>query len=260
MHKVSRYAPIFVVAILFILNETASAEVQKSKENNSSTERCASLMMSLDERFYAILFAGSVNRNDVDAALEFLKEVEKSCIASTYQRAQISDLKGEAAHLAFRYTKDREYLDIAITAYKEALALDTARNELVNWHLSRLMRTAGNFEQAFQYINKVLDMEPRPKEPLPYLTTAFQLSVDAKKWDDAKGLIQLLSKRNPRFYQDPDVLLSAVETLCHFNQLDDAKVIIKNVEDHVQLNATEREQLNLSKVTVKNCGRQSNDS
>jgi tetratricopeptide (TPR) repeat protein len=220
---------------------------------DTSAKNCFMEMQKLEDRFYSELLAGSEKRNDVDAALKVLKEVGEFCPGSSEKEALLHDLKGEAMHLAYSYTGDKMYFDAGKVSYERGLALNTARNEKIYWHMARLLRTAKDYPKAVYYINQVLGMRPKPKDPLPYLQTAFQLTVDTEQWDDAGGLLEELSRRDKRFYRDTDLLLSAVKTLCHFKQLDDAKKSIQNVEQHVKLDANDEEHIRISRDVIKKC-------
>ena len=207
-------------------------------------------MKDLESRFYETLFSGRAS--SVFDALELLNKLNP-CEKSTDDRALIDDLLGEASNLAYKASGDKSYFEAAQTAYEKAAALNTARNEKIYWHMARLMRSAKRYPEAIQYLNKVLEMRPEPKDPLPYLETAFQLTVDTDQWKDAKGLLGELLKRNKQFYADPELLLSSVITLCHFEEYDNAKTIIKNVENYVELDESGKKLVQQSKDTVKNC-------
>lgn len=215
----------FIISAGFVVSFSSIVSASEPRE-------CFMLLPGLEEKVEKLL--ASDHGDPANEALELIKQSEP-CAKTPDDRALLFDLYGEAFHLAYIYSKGEEFFDYSFKAYSKAASLNTIRNEKIYWHISQLMRSAGRHSEAMQYINKVLDMRPKPKDPLPYLETAFQLVVDTKQWDDAKGLMEELSRRDQSFYANPNLLLPTVETLCHINHFDDARRIIKNVEEHVEL-------------------------
>jgi tetratricopeptide (TPR) repeat protein len=221
-----------------------------STVNADTGKGCAMNLLDIENRFNNLLLSSDADR--VDQALVLLGDAEK-CQKTVEDKALVADLFGEICRLTYIYSRKASAFDCALNAFSKAAALNTARNEKIYWHMAQLMRNAGRYEDAIQSLNKVLNMTPEPKNPLPYLATGFQLSVDTQQWNDAKGLMEELSRRDQRFYAQPDLLLSSVVTLCHFNQLGDAKIIVKNVEENVVLDDAGKKLLQQSKEVIRNC-------
>lgn len=224
----------------------------------SFDRECKTIMGSLDNKIYTLL-SDYDNQKSLEEAIDLLNTSKSSCGISPEWDAQLYDLRGYVATRTYKFSGRKYFYDDAVQSFQKALELNTSRSEYVYYHMAGLMRQSKEFAKGIGFINKALNFEPQPKDPLPYLKLAFQLAVDVKDWKAAGDLMEIVTKRDSyHFYENPDLILSMVEAFCYHNELAPARILIEKNEKYMidtknQNNETWRALLNEAKKIADNC-------
>ena len=218
--------------------------VNVSAENMNACEIDSS---GFSKNFYDLLF----KQNDYKSAMGLVKERE-TCIDNNDEAAFVIDMNAELMRYSYMRTHDKEFSDNAESLYKKALDLNSKHDDVILWHLSMLMWEKGDYKQGIKYIDQAL--QKKPKDPIPYYSTALILSVEVGHWKQAKALVNVLLRNKKDYYLSIPLLSATVKTLCHYNKSEAAQQFVKNVEkSRSNMRTAEKEMFQETKKLANSC-------
>jgi len=241
MVKINKSRIIFLLISIIFITPIGSATAEEKCEFNRN---------KLVKDFYVSLY----KMNSPNAAKNVINQVEP-CVSNKYQAAIVTDMYGDIFRHGFKKTKKADLADKAESMYHRALTFESKHDEIIYWHLSLLMREKNDLDSAIKYINEALKIQS--DDPVPYLSTALVLSVDAGHWEEAKKLVDILINRKKDYYLSVPLLLATVKTLCYYDKKDIAQIFVSNVEKHRK--DMRKSQLSIfekSKSISQNCTKQ----
>lgn len=190
---------------------------------------------------------------DANAAEKYLLE-RKNCDRTDYDSAVYFSLHGDLERYKYKSTKEPRYAKESEKYYKQGLSYRTDHDVVIYWHMSLLYLEEREIDRAIQILNKALDLNP--KDPVPYLSSALVLSVEAWHWDQAKELIGILKNMKSDYYYSIPMLLATVKTLCYYDKQKVANQLVLVVaKEREQLTELEMDMMKKAKTIAGTCYR-----
>lgn len=214
---------------------------------DNAINNCTIDLEETTKQFNILLFK---NKNH-KSAMNYLRS-KKPCVSNKYEAAYITDLSGEIMRYGYIKLKDHDLFIKAKDLYKKALSFKTKHDAVILRHLSMLMWEKGDYRSGMKYIDQAL--LKKPKDVVPYFSTALMLSVKVKHWKQAKAIVNILTKRKKDYYLSIPLLSATVQTLCHYKKSKIANNLINTVQKYrPKLNKSENIMFKKTKMVAANC-------
>jgi len=217
--------------------------------SESSKKDCEFDANKVHKEFYTTLY----KNRDITKANSYLKQ-KRPCVSNKYQAALITDMSAELLRYMYERSNKHEISIKSEKLYLKALKFNTKHNEVILYHLAVLYHSQKNYSKAAKTISRGLKL--KAKNPMPMLSIALMVAVDAGNWDQAKELVDILINKDRFYYMKIPLLSSTVKTLCYYGQQDTALMFIKDVENkRPNLNSNLRKMLSNTQKIANSCGR-----
>lgn len=194
-------------------------------KSNSGAVNCKYDQTEINKRIYSLLYE---NKESPYVALDYLK-TKIDCVTTKEEQALYKDSIAGIWIDIYKKDKTKSSANKATKLLLEAIKLDTKYSNEIKLSLAYLLYHKEDYERATGLVNSILSS--KPEKPGPYLALGLDIEVARERWKEARELVDIVFRYDATRFLYSHHFLSAVQTLCHFNEYDNAQKFLDYYED-----------------------------